>query len=193
MMDFVTGATLAIAVLSLVLSVASLTWQAATFVLSGSRVRAELKHGARNASTVVTGAPGSQDFLSLAGQGLTDEVIGIEVRNVGRLAASIQSVSAALASGLKVTPVRELVGPTLPHTLEPQSAASWFLPAAPIRDVVAFSSKGRLKQPDPNKVWMEVTLGTGKVVRSKQSMWLGSRPQLDRLGRSADTDKIEKK
>jgi hypothetical protein len=65
-------------------------------------------------------------------------------------------------------------------------------PAAPIRDVVGFSSKA-LKQPNPNKVWMEVTLGTGKVVRSKQSMWLGSRPQLDRLGRSGDTDKIEKK
>jgi hypothetical protein len=37
-------------------------------------------------------------------------------------------------------------------------------PAAPIRDVVGFSSKA-LKQPNPNKVWMEVTLGTGKVVR----------------------------
>ena len=35
-------ATLVIAVLGIVLSVASLTWQAAAFVLSGSRVRADL-------------------------------------------------------------------------------------------------------------------------------------------------------
>jgi hypothetical protein len=35
-------ATLVIAVLGLVLSMVSLIWQAATYVLSGSRIRAEL-------------------------------------------------------------------------------------------------------------------------------------------------------
>ncbi len=177
-MDLMAIATLIIAVLGLVLSVASLTWQAATFVLSGSRVRADLRHGARNATTAVSGPPGSQQLQFLAAQGFTEEVIGIEVRNVGRLAASIESVAATLAGGVQFTQLRDSGGPPLPHTLEPQSAAKWFLPAVPVRAAVAVSSQ-TLKGADPCKVWMEVTLGTGKLVRSRRSMWLGSRPELD--------------
>lgn len=44
-------ATLLIAVSGLALAVASLTSQAATFVLSGSRVRAELRHGAKTSGS----------------------------------------------------------------------------------------------------------------------------------------------
>jgi len=176
--DFVTGATLVIAVLGLVLAVVSLTWQAATFVLSGSRVRAELKHGARNAGVAVTGPPGSQQLKSLAAQGFTEEVIGVEVRNVGRLAATVDRVQAAIAGGIKLEMLRELAGPSLPHRLEPQSAASWFVPAAPVRRAVATSAQV-LNQVDPCEAWMEVEV-VGKVVRTRQSMQLGSRPELDR-------------
>jgi hypothetical protein len=45
--------TLVIAVLGLGLANLLVIWQAATYVLSGSRVRAELKHGARSADVVV--------------------------------------------------------------------------------------------------------------------------------------------
>jgi hypothetical protein len=177
-MDFVTSATLVIAVLGLVLSVVSLTWQGATFVLSGSRFRADLKHGAANAGGVVHGPPGSQPLQSLAAEGFTAEVIGVEVRNVGRLAATVDRVEASLANGLKVNLFSELLGPSLPHRLEPQSSASWFMPAAPIRRTVAVSAHV-LKRADPCKVWIEVEI-VGKHVRTRQSMLLGSRPELDR-------------
>jgi hypothetical protein len=173
-------ATLVIAVLGVVLSVASLTWQAATFILSGSRVRADLKHGARNAAGVVHGSPRSmqQQLPSLAAQGFTEEVIGIEVHNVGRLAATVDRVSAALAGGMKYNFLSDVVGPSLPHRLEPQSSASWFAPAAPVRQAVAVSAEV-LKRPDPCEAWMEVEV-VGKVVRTRQTMRLGSRPELDR-------------
>ncbi|SRR6266567_2577895 len=179
-MDAFAVATLIIAVLGLVLSVASLTWQAATFVLSGSRVRADLKHGAANAGGVVHGPPGSQPLASLAAQGFTEEVIGVQVRNEGRLATTIDKVEASLANGLKVNLFGALPGPSLPHRLEPQSSAVWFMPAAPVRAAVAASAQV-LKRADPCQVWMEVEV-VGRVVKTRQSMWLGSRPEGDRPG-----------
>lgn len=172
-MDSVEVATLIIAVLGLALSVASLTWQAATFVLSGSRVRADLKHGAANAAGALTGPPGSSPLMSLVAQGFTEEVLGIEVRNLGRLAATVDRVQAALAGGMKLDLLHDVAGPQLPHRLEPQSAASWFMPAAPIRRAVAASAQV-LGRADPCEVWMEVEV-VGKVVRTRQSMRLGSR------------------
>jgi len=177
-MRAVAVATLVIAVLGLVFSVASLTWQAATFVLSGSRIRAELKHGARNAGMVGSGPPGQQPLQALAEQGLTEEVVGVEVHNVGRLAASVDKVEVALAGGLKLQMLLDVTGPALPHRLEPQSSASWFVPAAPIRRTVHASAQV-LQRADPCEIWMEVEV-VGKVVRTRQSMRIGSRPELDR-------------
>jgi len=167
--------TLVIAVLGLVLSILSLIWQAATYLLSGSRGRAELKHGARNADVVVSGHPG---WKRVAAQGLDEEVIGIEVRNAGRMAATIDSVHAALPRGTKTTMLQSIIGPPLPHRLDPQSVASWFLPLAPVRATVGTAAEV-FKRRNPSKVWMEVTVA-GKVVKSRQSMRLGSRPELDR-------------
>jgi hypothetical protein len=178
MMDFVTGATLVIAVLGLVLSVASLTWQAATFVLSGSRVRADLKHGAAGAGGVIHGPPGSQPLASLGAQGFMEEVLGVQVRNAGRLATTIDRIEICLANGVKLAQLSALMGPSLPHRLEPQSSALWFIPADPARGAVAASAQA-LKRADPCKVWMEVEV-VGKLVRTRQSMWLGSRPERDR-------------
>lgn len=109
-------ATLVIAVFGLVLSVVSPTWQAATFMLSGSRVRAELTFGYRLGDVVVTQPTGWQQ---VAAQGFTEQVIGIKVRNVGRLAASIDTVEAALPGGTRTTMLESIIGPPLPHRLEP--------------------------------------------------------------------------
>ena len=51
-------AVLVIAVLGLVLSVASLVWQAATFRLNGPRIRVELLVGAVNGPLCGYGPPG---------------------------------------------------------------------------------------------------------------------------------------
>jgi hypothetical protein len=169
-------ATLVIPVLGLVQSVASLTWQAATFVLSGSRVRADLKHGAANAAGFLTGAPGV--YRSVDDQGLGDEVIGVKVRNVGRLAASVDSIEVAMAGGMRMQMPSEVMGQSLPHRLEPQSSASWFVPAEPIQRVIRANAQV-LKRSDPCEVWIEVEV-VGKTVRTRQAMRLGSRPELGR-------------
>jgi hypothetical protein len=169
----VTLATLVIAIFGLVLSAISLTWQAATFVMSGSRVRASLRHGARGGASVVSGPPASQSFRALAEQGFTYEVIGIEVRNVGRLAVQVTGVRAALPSGVQVQETRSSMGPGFPYRLEAQSSQTWFLPGEMARSAVA-ASAAIGKGSDPADVWMEVELGNGKVVRTKQRVSLGS-------------------
>lgn len=48
------GATLGIALVGVVLSALSLSWQATTFILTGGRVKAELRMGATDGRKVVT-------------------------------------------------------------------------------------------------------------------------------------------
>jgi hypothetical protein len=169
------AAALAVAIVGIVLASISLSWQAFVFVLSGSRVRADLHHGARDASGVVSGLPGTQSLQSLAEQGFSVEVIGVEVFNVGRLAIQVTRVSAALANGVSVSALAGTIGPDLPYRLEAQSSASWFLPAEPIRRAVHASatiSRGT----DPCDVWGKVGLGNGKTVETRQRMPLTSQP-----------------
>jgi hypothetical protein len=78
-----------------------------------------------------------------------------------------------LANGVRVSQLQGTIGPDLPHRLEAQSAATWFLPAAPVRAAVIASAaigKGR----DPCNCWMEVKLGSGKTVATKERVLLGS-------------------
>src|SRR5258708_9232705 len=83
------AATLAIAVLSLVLAALSLGWQAATFFLEGGRVRAEFRPGAMGPGGLITlrrGAPFPvEDAQMAASHGFTPPLVAAEVRNVGRL------------------------------------------------------------------------------------------------------------
>jgi hypothetical protein len=97
--------TLIIAVVGLALAVASLTWQAVTFVLSGSRVKVELHHGAHDgAGNLISGPPLAQALRQAAEQGFVHEVIGAKVRNVGRVAVTVERIEAVLASGIKLRP-----------------------------------------------------------------------------------------
>jgi hypothetical protein len=172
--------TLILAVLGVVLGAISLAWQAATLVQAGSRIRAGLRHGARNADTAVTGKPGTQTMATLLPQGFTEEVLGVEVRNAGRRVASIITVQGALKNGVKVSAVGDsLDGPSLPHRLEPKNTATWLLPATSVRAAVGASAQ--IRGSDPCRMWMEIELGTGKVVKTRETMILGSRSALDRF------------
>src|SRR5260221_7981679 len=132
--------------------------------------RSKFRHGSNRLA-------GSQDLAALAGQGFTEEVLGIEGRNVGRLAASITNVATTLANGVKIGQLQNLAGPDLPYRLEPQRSATWFMSAAYVRAAVGASTA--VRGTDPCQVRMEVELGTGKVVETRQSMRLGSRPEKD--------------
>lgn len=168
-----------IAALGLILAVVSLTWQDATFILSGRRVRADLKHGARSAGVAVTGVPGSQSLVDLARQGFTEEIFAIEVRNTGRLAGGISRIQIAIANDVQVEVKADLLTLELPFHLEAPHSAMWYVPAIPVRAAVGASVAALKKGSDPTDIWGEAET-VGGWVRTRNSMKPGSRPALDR-------------
>lgn len=87
--------TLVVAIVGLTLSAVSLVWQWATFFLAGPRVRVRLHEGlAHPGGAGVVLAPHEayteEGLASLAAQGFTEPVFGIEVINLGRLATTVQ-------------------------------------------------------------------------------------------------------
>ena len=118
--------TLVIAVVGLALAAASLAWQAATFALTGSRVKAEILHGALGRGGLVTSPPDKWTPNSravLASQGFSQEVVAVEVRNVGRMPATVQKVTAYLDNGVGL--VQEQSNKPLPCRLEAGSSEKW--------------------------------------------------------------------
>ena len=76
--------TLVFAVLGLVLAVASLVWQFASFQLSGPRVRVRLREGLRDLQGVLIGPP------AMYPNAVGEHVLAVEVVNSGRLPATVR-------------------------------------------------------------------------------------------------------
>jgi hypothetical protein len=146
----------------------SLGWQAATFFLSGSRVRVSLLRGAigrGNRVLMPAKGWGEQQRAMSAAQGIGEEVVAIEVRNRGRLAINVEVVNAWF--GPKKTPagfsLPEFPGnEPFPHRLEPGSSGSWAMPLA--RMLPALAAFGQSE----SELYMSAGLGNGKTVRTKE-------------------------
>lgn len=171
--------TLIVAILGIVLAGASLAWQAASFMLAGSRVRVKLRRGAlrRGASGGLARLagpldPSESDYEMMRQQGFTDDVLIAEVRNVGRMAVSVESVSLDAEDGWGFAHPGDPENPALPHRLEAGSRQSWHVAIPPLQKVVDRDKKAR-------KAWMTVELGTGKALRTKDEAWI--RPSADPL------------
>jgi hypothetical protein len=161
--------TLVVAIIGVALAVASLAWQAATFVLSGSRVGLTLRRGLirRDGSGTVALAlgplePNAGHYGVMREQGFTEEVVIVEVRNRGRMAVSVESVRADTQDGWGFARIADPENPTVPHRLEPGAKETWHEKLAAIQKIV--DTKG-----ESQEVWMTVELGTGKVLRTKQT------------------------
>lgn len=162
--------TLIVAIVAVALACASLAWQGASFVLSGSRVRVKLRRGA-----IRRGLPGGtariagplnprlDDYEIMRRQGFTDEVLIVEVRNVGRMAVSVESVSLDADDGWGFAHPGDPENATLPHRLEAGSRQSWHIALEPLQAIVDLDRKVR-------KAWMTVELGTGKALRTKDEV-----------------------
>jgi hypothetical protein len=169
-------ATLLIAVLGVVMSALSLGWQAATFVLTGGRVKAELRVGAMNAAGLVTMPASSltSDSMkeALQAQGGGQPVVAVRVRNVGRLPVTITDWSLATTTkgGIAMTPVGTSIGPPLPHRMEAGDTAMW---AVDIRNVIALveTTAEVLKlRPADIGIRAKVSLGTGRTVTARGTL-----------------------
>ena len=161
-----------VAIIALVVSVSSLTWQIVLYLLGGARVRTELHIGALGAGTLAVHAPVGKpvDFAHLAQQGFDQPVFAVKARNAGRLAVSITKWDIAFDNGGACSyPQWDANNDRpLPYRLEPGDEVVWYCPAAPIRAAIdAFAAAGL-----PVRVLQaQVGLGgTGKTVTSKNAL-----------------------
>ena len=126
-MDTETAITLGIAALGVVLGAASLGWQAATYFLTGGRIKTTLKVGALSGAALVS-LPANkvtpdalQQMASQAGR----PVIAVEVRNVGRLPVTVARWSIKSSLGISFVPMADSIGPALEHRLDIGESATW--------------------------------------------------------------------
>jgi len=91
------------------------------------------------------------------------ELVGIEVRNLGRMAITVQSLSIEPGTTAVHIPIQGFMvghGSPLPVRLDPHSSQSWYVGRAECRLAIA-------ARPDAQSwVCARVTLATGKTVRS---------------------------
>ena len=158
------------AIVALSISIASVVWQMATFALTGPRVKVELLVGAFDGSTAVHQVAGRfLDWDRWASQGYTTPIVGVTVRNRGRMPVSVTGWSFSLESGPTVAPIG--LGPlnpgkTLPHRLEGGSSETWLLSADEIGSAArAWRGIGK----DCGSLYAKVDLGTGRTIRSKNT------------------------
>lgn len=164
-----TGAAFWLALVGVVLAVASLTWQFATFRLTGSLVRAELVHGCIGPGGATYGEPGKFNVAMMVAQGYVMEVVGIEVFNRGRIGVNVTRWAMHSSKKDSYMPVGDQHGPDLPHRLEPGVSAQWFMPMYTMQKIVRVNAEV-LHRPNPAQCWATVQLGTGKTVKAKRTM-----------------------
>jgi hypothetical protein len=114
-------ATTILAALGVLLALASLGWQAVSFRLSGSRVTVVIRAGATDGLQVATmpGSPAESEVAMLAGQGLTQRILAVEVANSGRAPTSVTSVELRFTNGGGLGGPRR-GSPELPCRMDPE-------------------------------------------------------------------------
>ena len=165
------SSTLIVAIVAACLSAASLSWQAATYLLNGGRPRAELLIGAINPDSgdVLRTNPHAQatpgEWKLAAEQGFTVPVLGIRVVNHGRGPVTIEKWEFSVAGGPSVTVLRGAIGPELAHELAGGRSATWYAPAQEVH-ASAMVTKEVVGQKTVQVVGV-VTMATGRSRRTK--------------------------
>lgn len=161
-------ATLVIAIIGLILAVVSLLWQAATFVLSGPRVKVRLREGIRGDHGGALLGPienyTADGLAALTAQGYSEHVLGIEVVNTGRLPATIRTWGLRFGNRAVYTHNLDPRNPPLPHRLEPATSEVWYVPVANLQELQGdFVDQSR----EAATARADVDLATGKTVSSR--------------------------
>jgi hypothetical protein len=142
--------TAVIALLGLVLATLSLGWQAATFLLSGSRLKVNLIYSSRS-----------------EGQQLVEEILTIQIVNRGRATAYIDECVIYPADGHPgggISASMEERTPPLPsHPLDGLKSTLMYADASLVRML----AESRPTADSPVKVFAQVTAGTGRQKNSK--------------------------
>ncbi len=161
--------TLVIAVVGLVLSVASLGWQMVRHRLEQPRLTVQLLRAWAGAGSLVSGPPKSDMSGYMHSQGMTLDLLAARVRNTGRYPITIRDASARLEDGTGIGSVGGQLNPSgEDKRVQPFSAQTWYVELEPVR--AAVKAMHALKATGRQKVWMIVEPEVGPVVRTKDSI-----------------------
>lgn len=164
--------TLLVAILGVALATLSLGWQAASFFLSGSRVRAKLQQAFIGRAGAVTApldaAPAA--IKNTIAQGFTQPALAIVVTNRGRLPAEVAGWSISFENEFGYSNPTDPINPPLPYRLEGGTSKTWYARGDDLSRVVAGS-----KKPEQRGLVARgyVSLGTGRRVKAKGAILLG--------------------
>jgi hypothetical protein len=166
-------ATFVVAVYAAVVATAALAWQGALYLLTGGRVRVEMRLGAMGRGGMFHCDPENftvQQLERMQSQGYTKPVLIVFVRNVGRLPVSVESWHVETGVKISLRPLAETVGPDLPHTLQPGQSESWAVGLAFVLDSVktAVDVFDGVTQ-ESVRITPAVSLGDGRTIRAAQS------------------------
>jgi hypothetical protein len=168
------AAALFIAAISLLVAGLSLGWQVAQWLLSAGRPKATLVHGIIERAGAYVGPVGDggkrHNLRSLRQQGMSGpEVVGIQVTNHGRAPVTVEGVSVRTRGGvMSFVPHGDRIGPDLPHRLEPNTNASWYV--ALDRGVLLASSSREVLGESVTGIYMTAQLGNGKSVKTRRTL-----------------------
>lgn len=175
----VSTAALVLGALGSLLAVASLSWQVATFKMSGSRVKVKLLIGGLGSGATVT-APLNRRWNAkieeFAPMGYNTPCLAIEASNVGRLAVDVVRCKAILSNGTTFEPFDYPVNPPTNYRLEHGQMKTWFIELSPLQTIVDVAALGNSPK-HSQKVRLSLQLGTGKTVTTEQGVTLS--PKLD--------------
>src|SRR5262249_14904712 len=162
-------ATLVIAVLGVVMSALSLGWQAATFVLTGGRVKAELYLSFGGVDSVIgTGIPSADEDQRRA-EGPTGARAVMLVRNVGRLPVTVADRSlVARIHGFRISQGVWL-GPPLPHRMEGGEATEWDIDSDAVKRLLTEAARTFNHPVEQITVRGYVSLGSGRTVKARSA------------------------
>jgi hypothetical protein len=157
--------SLLISVLALGVALGTLAWSVASFWLSGARFRVDIRYGFRGAGAVVSKPEYDPSVDSLmVSQGFTEEVFGVQVRNVGRAAGTVTGWTIRVA-GFGYSNPRDPLNPSLPRKIDSGETESWWGEARAIYATIS-AARAIGPVPSPVRVHAEVDLGTGKTLRT---------------------------
>jgi hypothetical protein len=165
--------TLAIAAAGLALAALSLGWQAATFFLSGPRVRVELREGLRGPQGVMIAPPSVYTEAGLAAlehQGYTEPVLAVMAVNHGRLPTTVNSWLIKFGNSVTYGNPNDPRNPSLPHRLEPHTSVSWY---APLDDLQKLQAEFVDQSDEAAGARAVVDLGNRENVASKNMITVG--------------------
>jgi hypothetical protein len=133
---------LVFAVVGVVLALVSLGWQAATFFLSGPRVKVSFAEGLRGAHDgVMIGPPSIYTEAgreALEADGYTERVVAVTARNVGRMATTASMWAIRFGNGTLYTLAAHPRNRPVPFRLDAFEEVTWY---APLNDLTALQAQ----------------------------------------------------